>query len=71
MENANYLSDAAFVRFGHLIVNVNDVESVFVTPDLKRCTISFKSGEIRTNDGEDAANIWAWWCNKVTDVLAK
>lgn len=71
MENTTQLSNATFARFGRLIINVDAVESVFVTPDLKRCTVALKSGEARTNDGDDAAEIWGWWCDKVTDVLAK
>jgi hypothetical protein len=71
MENTKFVSDATFVRFGFLVVNIESVESVYVTPDLKRCTIVFKSGESRTNESEDAAKIWEWWCGKVADVLAK
>jgi hypothetical protein len=68
-EGPLYMSSATFVRFGRLILNVESIESITTTQNIKNCTIMTKSGDVHTayDDGE---KMWAWWCDRVADVLA-
>ena len=63
-----HLSDRTFIRFGRLIVAIESIEAVHVTPDLKRCIISTSGGSTVCN-GEEAEAVWSWWCGNVKNVL--